>query len=56
MDGLSGYDDVLYPGSAMNMPPGMSPNWVPVDFFPCRVGTRPGLVSQFPVIGGAAAN
>ena len=36
-----------------DVPPGMSPNLGDVDFFPGGVRTRPGLVSQFPVIGGA---
>jgi hypothetical protein len=36
-----------------DVPPGMSPNLSDVDFFPGGVRTRPGLVSQFPVIGGA---
>src|SRR6202142_1155930 len=36
-----------------DVPPGMSPNLADVDFFPGGVRTRPGLVSQFPVIGGA---
>ena len=31
----------------------MSPNLGDVDFFPGGVRTRPGLVSQFPVLGGA---
>jgi hypothetical protein len=35
-----------------DVPPGMSPNLSDVDFFPGGVRTRPGLVSQFPVIGG----
>jgi hypothetical protein len=36
-----------------DVPPGMSPNLADVDFFPGGVRTRPGLASQFPVIGGA---
>ena len=36
-----------------DVPPGMSPNLGDVDFFPGGVRTRPGLVSQFPVLGGA---
>ncbi len=36
-----------------DVPPGMSPNLADVDFFPGGVRTRPGLVSQYPVIGGA---
>ncbi len=36
-----------------DVPPGMSPNLADVDFFPGGVRTRPGLVSQFPVLGGA---
>ena len=36
-----------------DVPPGMSPNLGDVDFFPGGVRTRPGLVSQFPIIGGA---
>ena len=36
-----------------DVPPGMSPNLGDVDFFPGGVRTRPGLVSQFPAIGGA---
>ena len=36
-----------------DVPPGMSPNLSDVDFFPGGIRTRPGLVSQFPVIGGA---
>lgn len=36
-----------------DVPPGMSPNLGDIDFFPGGVRTRPGLVSQFPVIGGA---
>jgi len=35
-----------------DVPPGMSPNLGDIDFFPGGVRTRPGLVSQFPVIGG----
>lgn len=35
-----------------DVPPGMSPNVGDIDFFPGGVRTRPGLVSQFPVIGG----
>jgi len=35
-----------------DVPPGMSPNLSDVDFFPGGIRTRPGLVSQFPVIGG----
>ncbi len=31
----------------------MSPNLGDVDFFPGGVRTRPGLVSQFPLLGGA---
>jgi hypothetical protein len=36
-----------------DVPPGMSPNLADVDFFPGGVRTRPGLVSQFPAIGGS---
>ncbi len=36
-----------------DVPIGMSPNLADVDFFPGGVRTRPGLVSQFTVIGGA---
>ena len=36
-----------------DVPIGMSPNLGDVDFFPGGVRTRPGLVSQFPAIGGA---
>lgn len=36
-----------------DVPPGMSPNLADVDFFPGGVRTRPGLVSQFPVLAGA---
>ncbi len=36
-----------------DVPIGMSPNLADVDFFPGGVCTRAGLVSQFPVIGGA---
>jgi hypothetical protein len=36
-----------------DVPPGMSPNLSDVDFFPGGVRTRPGLVSQFPALGGA---
>jgi hypothetical protein len=36
-----------------DVPPGMSPNLADVDFFPGGVRTRPGLASQFAVIGGA---
>ena len=39
-----------------DVPLGMSPNLADVDFFPGGVRTRPGLVSQFPVLGGRAAN
>src|SRR5580658_7342209 len=35
-----------------DVPPGMSPNLSDIDFFPGGVRTRPGLVSQFAVIGG----
>jgi hypothetical protein len=35
-----------------DVPPGMSPSLADVDFFPGGVRTRPGLVSQFPVLGG----
>jgi hypothetical protein len=35
-----------------DVPPGMSPNLADIDFFPGGVRTRPGLVSQYPVIGG----
>jgi hypothetical protein len=38
-----------------DVPIGMSPNLGDVDFFPGGVRTRPGLVSQFPVIGGGAS-
>ncbi len=36
-----------------DVPIGMSPNLGDVDFFPGGVRTRAGLVSQFPVLGGA---
>jgi len=36
-----------------DVPPGMSPNLGDVDFFPGGVRTRPGLVSQFPILAGA---
>jgi hypothetical protein len=36
-----------------DVPAGMSPNVGNIDFFPGGVRTRPGLVSQFPVVGGA---
>ncbi len=36
-----------------DVPPGMSPNCADVEFFPGGVRTRPGLVSQFPVLAGA---
>ncbi len=36
-----------------DVPPGLSPNLVDVEFFPGGVRTRPGLASQFPVLGGA---
>ena len=36
-----------------DVPLGMSPNLGDVDFFPGGVRTRPGLVSQFPILGGA---
>jgi hypothetical protein len=36
-----------------DVPPGMSPNLGDVDFYPGGVRTRPGLVSQFAIIGGA---
>ncbi len=35
-----------------DVPPGMSPNLGDIDFFPGGVRTRPGLISQYPVIGG----
>jgi hypothetical protein len=36
-----------------DVPPGLSPNLADVEFFPGGVRTRPGLASQFPVLGGA---
>ena len=36
-----------------DVPPGMSPSLGDVEFFPGGVRTRPGLVSQFPVVAGA---
>src|SRR5690348_15285011 len=36
-----------------DVPIGMSPNLADVDFFPGGVRTRPGLVSQFPILAGA---
>ena len=36
-----------------DVPPGMSPSLADVEFFPGGVRTRPGLVSQFPVVAGA---
>ena len=36
-----------------DVPVGMSPNLGDIDFFPGGVRTRPGLVPQFPVLGGA---
>ena len=36
-----------------DVPPGMSPDLADVQFFPGGVRTRPGLVSQFPALGGA---
>ena len=36
-----------------DVPPGMSPNLADVAFFPGGVRTRPGLVSQFPVLAGS---
>jgi hypothetical protein len=36
-----------------DVPIGMSPNLADVDFFPGGIRTRPGLVSQFSVLGGA---
>jgi hypothetical protein len=36
-----------------DVPIGMSPNLGDVDFFPGGVRTRAGLVSQFPILGGA---
>jgi hypothetical protein len=38
---------------ASDVPPGMSPDLADVEFFPGGVRTRPGLVSQFPPLGGA---
>ena len=35
-----------------DVPPGMSPSLGDVEFFPGGVRTRPGLVSQFPVLSG----
>ena len=35
-----------------DVPPGMSPSLGDVEFFPGGVRTRPGLVSQFPVLAG----
>ena len=36
-----------------DVPAGMSPSLADVEFFPGGVRTRPGLVSQFPVVAGA---
>src|SRR5579863_317597 len=36
-----------------DVPPGLSPGLADVEFFPGGVRTRPGLASQFPVLGGA---
>src|ERR1700746_2675123 len=36
-----------------DVPPGMSPDCADVEFFPGGVRTRPGLVSQFPLLAGA---
>ncbi|HTU34271.1 MAG TPA: hypothetical protein VMF66_10755, partial [Candidatus Acidoferrum sp.] len=36
-----------------DVPPGLSPNLADVEFLPGGVRTRPGLVSQFPILGGA---
>lgn len=36
-----------------DVPPGLSPNLADVEFFPGGVRTRPGLLSQYPVLGGA---
>ena len=36
-----------------DVPPGMSPSLADVQFFPGGVRTRPGLASQFAVLGGA---
>ena len=36
-----------------DVPPGLSPDLADVEFFPGGVRTRPGLASQFPVLGGA---
>ena len=36
-----------------DVPAGMSPSLGDIDFFPGGVRSRPGLVSQFPVVGGA---
>lgn len=38
-----------------DVPPGLSPDLNDVEFFPGGVRTRAGLVSQFPVLGGAPA-
>jgi hypothetical protein len=38
---------------ASDVPPGLSPNAADVEFFPGGVRTRPGLLSQFGVLGGA---
>ena len=35
-----------------DVPPGLSPNLSDVAFFPGGVRTRPGLISQFPPLGG----
>jgi hypothetical protein len=36
-----------------DVPPGLSPNLSDIEFFPGGVWTRPGLLSQFPPLGGA---
>ncbi|HUJ33263.1 MAG TPA: hypothetical protein VLY23_18420 [Candidatus Acidoferrum sp.] len=36
-----------------DVPPGMSPNLADVEFFPGGVRTRPGLLSEYPVLAGA---
>ncbi|HKV06314.1 MAG TPA: hypothetical protein VJO53_14555 [Candidatus Acidoferrales bacterium] len=36
-----------------DVPPGMSPSLGDVDFFPGGIRTRPGLVSEFPILAGA---
>jgi len=36
-----------------DVPPGLSPNLADVEFFPGGVRTRPGLLSQYPILGGA---